>query len=127
MTASNQKINKLYAVCLLVDDLDRSLQFYQDTLNLTVNSQDDGYVDFKLGETLLAIFQKNKAAAMFPQTHMTSGGGAVYAYQVANVAEACATLSAKGVTIFEGPKTTPWGQTVAYFKDPDNNIWEITS
>ena len=28
--------------------------------------------------------------------------------------------------VFEGPKTTEWGQTVAYFKDPDGNIWEVS-
>ena len=40
--------------------------------------------------------------------------------------EAVGQLKMKGVEIFEGPKTTPWGQKVAYFKDPDGNIWEIS-
>ena len=35
-------------------------------------------------------------------------------------------LKSKGVKILEGPKKTAWGQTVAYFNDPDNNIWEIS-
>lgn len=117
---------KLYAVCLLVKDLERSLVFYRDTLGLAINSQDAGYIDFKLGETLLGIFQKDAATAMFAKAHMASGGGAVFAYQVEDVARACEEIKAKGVDIFEGPKETPWGQQVAYFKDPDNNIWEVT-
>ena len=35
-------------------------------------------------------------------------------------------LKLKKVEIFEGPKSTPWGQKVAYFRDPDGNIWEIS-
>ncbi len=117
----------VYAVCLLVENLDKSLAFYKDLLGLEVNSTDDGYIDFKLGDPLLALFQKNKAEAMFSQKHMASGGGAVYAFQVENVSKTCKDLTNKGIAIFEGPKTMPWGQTVAYFKDPDNNILEVTS
>lgn len=120
-------VDKLYAVCLLVEDFERSLSFYTDALGLTVNSKDKGYTDFKLGDTLLAIFQKDEAKTMFSKKHMKQGGGAVLAYQVADVTKACEELTAKGIKIFEGPKETPWGQTVAYFKDPDNNIWEITN
>lgn len=118
--------NKLYAVCLLVENHEKSLQFYRDTLGLEINSQDTNYTDFKLGSTLLAIFQKDTATAMFPQRHMNSGGGAVIAFPVEDIEKACEQLQAKGIEIFEGPKTMPWGQTVAYFKDLDNNILEIT-
>lgn len=110
-----------------MDDLEKSLSFYRDMLGLEVNSTDDGYVDFKLGATLYAIFQKDKAAAMFPKTHMANGGGCVIAFPVEDVKKACKALKEKGVEIFEGPKTMPWGQTVAYFKDPDNNILEVTN
>jgi catechol 2,3-dioxygenase-like lactoylglutathione lyase family enzyme len=120
-------INKLYAVCLLVSDFETSLMFYRDTLGLTVNSTDVGYADFKVGESLLAIFQKDEAVSMFPKGHMNAGGSAVYAYQVEDVATSCKELEKKGVVIFEGPKKTPWGQEVAYFKDPDGHIWELTS
>lgn len=78
--------NKLYALCLLVNDLERSLVFYRDTLGLEVNSTDDGYVDFKLGETLYAIFQKDKATTMFSKEHMGLGGGCVIAFPATFVA-----------------------------------------
>ena len=91
---------------MLVNDFEKSLAFYRDTL--------------------LAIFQKDEATVMFPGDHMTSGGGAVYAYEVEDVDAACKELEEKGIKIFEGPKKVPWGQTVAYFKDPDGHVWEIT-
>lgn len=117
---------KIYAICLLVEDYEKSLAFYKDTLGLELYSQDTKYTDFKLGETLFAIFQKDEATLMFPKSHMTVGGGSVIAFPVDNVEEACKELRSKGIEIFEGPKQMPWGQTVAYFKDPDGNILEVT-
>lgn len=120
-------LKSFYAVCLLVEDLEKSLIFYKDLLGLKINSKDNGYIDFILGDTLLAIFQKDKAETMLSQQHMAKGGSAVYAYQVTDVYKACEDLKDKCVKIFEGPKILPWGQIVAYFKDPDDNIWEVTS
>lgn len=119
--------NSLYAVCLLVKDFEKSVVFYRDLLGLQINSQDKNYADFKLGDTLLAIFQKNQATDMFPTKFMNTGGGLVLAFKVEDVQKACDDLLAKNVEIFEGPKQTPWGQTVAYFKDVDDHIWEVTS
>lgn len=118
--------NKLFAVCLLVKDFDKSLKFYRDILGLTINSQDGEFADFKLGETSLAIFSRKTAIAMFPEKYMGKSGGVCYGFQVADVEKTCKNLQVKGVKIFEGPKVTAWGQTVAYFQDPDNNIWEIS-
>ncbi len=118
--------NKLFANCLLVNDFEKSLSFYRDVLGLKVNSQDGKFADFKLEGTSLAIFEKDAAVTMFPKKHMSSGGGVVLAFQVDDVNKACEELKTKSVEIFEGPKTTDWGQTVAYFKDPDGNIWEVS-
>lgn len=119
--------NKLFANCLLVNNFDKSLSFYKDVLGLEVNSMDGKFADFKLGETSLAIFEKESATVMFPKENMKQGGGIILAFQVENVQKTCDELKLKGVQIFEGPKTTSWGQTVAYFKDPDENIWEVSA
>ncbi len=120
-------VTKIFAICLLVENLETSRQFYEDKLGLTINSQDIGFVDYKLGETPLALFEKKSATAMFPSKYMRASGGVVIALQVDDVGKTCADLKAKGVEIFEGPKLTSWGQTVAYLHDPDGNIIELTS
>lgn len=120
-------INKLFAMCLLVDNFDKSFNFYKDALGLKVKSRDGKFADFNLEGTSLAIFQKDEAIAMFPKKYMKSGGGMVIGFQVDNVEQTCKELKSKGVKIFEGPKTTDWGQTVAYFNDPDGNIWEVSN
>ena len=119
--------NKLFAVCLLVDDFDKSFSFYKNTLGLEVNSQEGKFANFKLGETELAIFEKGSADAMFNKEHILNGAGSIVRFQVDDVAKTCEELKSKGVDIFEGPKKTEWGQTVAYFKDPDKNIWEVSA
>lgn len=119
-------IKNLFAACLLVDDFDRSLNFYKNTLGLTVKSQDGKFADFEFGNTSIAIFEKSGATAMFPVKYMGKGGGVVLAVQVDNFDEVIKELKSKQVEIFEGPKTTEWGQTVLYFQDPDKNIWEVS-
>ncbi len=117
----------LFAVCLLVENLERSVQFYRDVLGLQVKDTDEGFTNFQLQGTELAIFEQKAAVSMFPATYMRPAGGALLAFQVERVDEACHTLTEKGVDIFEGPKTTPWGQRVAYFHDPDEYVWEISN
>ena len=95
-------------------------------MGLTVNSNEDKFANFKLGETELAIFQKDEAVAMFPTKYMGNGGGAVIGFQTENVEKIVENLKSKRIEVFEGPKKTAWGQTVAYFQDPDNNIWEVS-
>ena len=119
--------NKLFAVCLLVKDFDRSVDFYHDILGLETDSKEGTFANFKLGETSLAIFQKGDAESMFPKKYMGECGGLVLAFQVDDLEETLKILESKGVEIFEGPKTTEWGQTVAYFKDPDGHIWEVSN
>jgi lactoylglutathione lyase len=118
--------SKLFAVCLLVNDFQKSFNFYTKTLGLKVNSSEGKFANFKLGETELAIFEKGDAVSMFSKEHMGNGGGVIIGFHTNDVFMTCEKLKAKGIDIFEGPKKTPWGQKVAYFKDPDNNIWEIS-
>lgn len=119
--------NRLYAICLLVEDFEKSLKFYTDILGLKVKSREGNqFAAFDLKGTEMAIFQKDGATAMFPKKFMGTGGGVNIGFQVKDINQACKELQSKGVEIFEGPKTTPWGQKVAYFKDPDGNIWEVS-
>lgn len=118
---------KLFAVCLLVADFKKSFGFYRDALGLKLKSLDgDQFANFELEGTELAIFQIDAAVAMFPKEYMGHGGGVCLGFQVENLEKACQNLKTKGVLTFEGPKTTAWGQKVAYFKDPDGNIWEAS-
>jgi catechol 2,3-dioxygenase-like lactoylglutathione lyase family enzyme len=120
-------IQKVFAICLLVEKLEASLAFYRDMLGMKVNSEDNGFAEFKLGETPLALYERKQATAMFPERFMSAAGGVVIALQVENVDKTCDDLRSKGIKLFEEPKVTTWGQTVAYLHDPDGYIIELTS
>ncbi len=36
-------------------------------------------------------------------------------------------LGKKGVDFVNPPKAHPWGQRIACFKDPEGNLWEIST
>ena len=113
----------MFANCLLVNDFDKSFSFYKDTLGLEVNTHEGNFANFKVENIELAIMQKDQAIEMLPKKYMAATGGSVLlCFQVADVNKNCEELKAKGVAFVSGPKVTSWGQTVAYFQDPDNNI-----
>lgn len=120
-------IKRIEAVCLLVEDLAVSRNFYEKVLKLEVSIIDTGFVEYKLGESPLAIFQKNEATAMFPKKFMGSTGGVVIALKVDDTPTVCKQIESQGIEIFEGPKQTSWGQEVAYLYDPDGHLIEITN
>ena len=125
--ASARALGDPCTVCYALDRGESaSLEPYNNTLGLEVNSTEGKFADFKLEGTSLALFEKEAASALFPKEHMRKGGGVILAFQVQDLQKTCEELRLKGVEIFEGPKKTPWGQTVAYFKDPDENIWEVS-
>lgn len=117
----------MFANCLLVNDFDKSLAFYRDVLGLELNTQQGKFANFKVENIELAIMQKDQAVEMLPEKYMAiTGGSVLLCFQVEDVNKTCDELKAKGVIFISGPKVTSWGQTVAYFQDPDNNIWEIS-
>jgi len=117
---------KMFANCLLVNDFNKSLSFYRDTLGLEVNSTEGKFANFKVENIELAIMEKSAAKEMFSEKYIGGNGSVLLCFQVDDVETSAKELQDKGVIFISGPKVTSWGQTVAYFQDPDNNIWEIS-
>lgn len=117
---------ELFAVCLLVEDFDKSVDFYKNKIGLDLNNLNGKFADFKLNGTSLAIFEKNEAQNMVSLRYMNKGGSCVLSFQVDNIEKFIDKIQSENIQIFEGPKITSWGQKVAYFLDPDQNIWEIS-
>ena len=116
----------MFANCLLVKDFDKSMTFYKDVLGLEINTTDGKFANFKMDNIELAIMERSQATEMLPPKYMTDGGGVLLCFQVDDVENTAKELKLKGVNFVSDPKVTSWGQTVAYFQDPDNNIWEIS-
>lgn len=116
----------MFANCLLVNDFKTSLAFYRDMLGLEINTQEGKFANFKVENIELAIMERSVSSELFPDTYIKGGGSILMCFQVDDVEKVYDELLKRGVNFITKPQTTSWGQTVAYFLDPDQNIWEIS-
>ncbi|MFG2561269.1 VOC family protein [Streptomyces sp. NPDC048496] len=57
--------------------------------------------------------------------HPDTGSRLQLTLSVDDVDAMCKELSARGVTLLNGPMDPPWGIRTASFRDPGGHIWEI--
>jgi catechol 2,3-dioxygenase-like lactoylglutathione lyase family enzyme len=106
-------------VWLPVDDLQRSLQFYGDTLGLKKKDQDgDDWAELELDGLTIGLNGRESE---------TPGGegGAVIAFRAdGSIEDEVERLKGAGVDFADGIADRPWGR-VAAFHDPDGNVLEL--
>jgi len=122
--------NKYMAVGIKVKDFKKAFDYYTKILGLDVKTEDqeNKFAELKIGELVIAILTKETLDSMCGKKHFPSvkGSNHLFAVEVDSVNKSYKELTEKGVKFIEEPKTTPWGQKVAYFKDIEGYIWEIS-
>ena len=107
-------------------DLDRARVFYEQTLGLLVLEHNDFAVVLDANGTMLRVTAVEQVA---------HAGYTVLGWRVPDIAASVQALATKGVTflIYEGMSqdddgiwTTPSGDKVAWFADPDGNTLSVT-
>ena len=117
-------------VCVLVEDVGRSVRFYVDRLGFQLLHRAPGFADFAGAGLTLAVWQIDHIGAHTGVATMRAPGAhrLVVAVQLATPAEvdAChAELTASGV-VFQGPPADyPWNARACYFAGPDAELWEL--
>jgi catechol 2,3-dioxygenase-like lactoylglutathione lyase family enzyme len=118
----------IFAITLFVEDLQAARQFYQVVFGLPLVFEDNNSAVFKIGDTLinlLAITQADKLIHPAKVAGREAGSRFVFTIHVDDVDGMCAELTARGVTLLNGPMDRPWGVRTASFSDPGGHIWEI--
>ena len=109
-----------------VSDLPTATAFYSDLLGLSVTEQTPYAVVLDAGGTMLRLAQVDD---LRPQPFTIAG------WQVSDMEAAIAALAAKGVLFLRyagmdqdatGIWSTPGGDQVAWFADPDGNTLSLT-
>jgi lactoylglutathione lyase len=122
-------IRKVNAVVLFVQELDRSMTFYRDTLGLEVVVSDDVSFAFRMEGQDFAIVALSAGVNMLNEEVLALKQGAGHRVMLcADLEDVDATyesLTAKGVIFIKPPIDQPWGWRTAYFADPEGNIWEL--
>ena len=116
---------------LHTDDVDRAIRFYCDALDFAVSFRwpEEGPIEFaflEMGETGIGISSRRPPAVPDwpPERELGAFQLCIYADDTAAAATRLRTAGAVQVT---SPRSMPWGETLAFFEDPDGNLIHITA
>ncbi len=120
---------RLSLVTLGVHDLERSIRFYQEVLELPRLKSHPSIAFFELGKTWLALFPRDELAEDATVSPAGSGfPGFTLAHNLRSEAEVdqlMEQVAARGGRIVKPPQRAPWGGYSGYFQDLDGHLWEI--
>ncbi len=118
-------------ICLLVEDIQRAVDFYTKVLGFRLRRRAEGFADFHSeGVTLAAweIDHINRHCGVSNVRAPRMAHKACVAVRLgtpADIDAMHARLTSQGVTFVSPPSDYPWNARCAYFADPDDNVWEI--
>ncbi|MBA3285223.1 MAG: VOC family protein [Nitrosopumilus sp.] len=109
---------KLGAVILLVSDMNKSVQFYKEILNIPLKKKSDEWTEFFNKETVLALHPaKNKEK-------IKSGQHILVGFSASDFDQTMRNLQDKKVTFFKNPREEGFGKH-AIIEDPDGHLISI--
>jgi catechol 2,3-dioxygenase-like lactoylglutathione lyase family enzyme len=116
------QLHAISEICLLVQDLDRSVAFYTEKLGFSIRRRADGFVSFVSRGVCLVVWQSSFVPdEPRPLSHSPSRSD----HRACDVDQWYETLVALDVPFQRLPANYPWGTRSCYFTDPDNILWEL--
>lgn len=109
----------IWSVTLTVANLERSIDFYENILELPKKYAFKDYAGFACG--LVEIGMKTWGESEQPRK-----GEPSIALHVHDIDAAYARLTARGVHFITEPHDAAWGARIAAFRDPDNHELQLT-
>ncbi|MFW5956369.1 MAG: VOC family protein [Halorhabdus sp.] len=120
---------RLTVLTLGVEDVDRTVAFYRDGLDLPVLEEIGEFVCFELNGFALAVYPKDEHAAGANLHPAETGTGDIsLAHNVETRVEVDAIVAeakANRATVTKPQTETDWGGYSAYFRYPDGHRWEV--
>ena len=105
-----------------VDDMEKSVAFYRDTLGLAVKYQTADWVELDAGNVTIALRRFGSGPEGRPELGV--GEGATIVFQVEDMEAATAELEGKGIKLIGG--VFEYGSVkLAAFEDPNGNVLQI--
>jgi lactoylglutathione lyase len=122
-----EAIMKLNQLKLLVNDVEKSFEFYRQALKLEViHAPEDQQAQLRAGEAILTLLAAHKFEADLGVKGQTAcPGGFVLQFQVPDVQASYAAALSAGAQHFKSPRRTPWRTLSAFLRDPDGVLVEI--
>ncbi|WP_245577199.1 VOC family protein [Maridesulfovibrio zosterae] len=123
------QISNIDHIVLTVKNIEKSVQFYGTVLDMTIEYFAEGRVSAKFGNQKINFHELGEEFEPKAQ-QPTSGSADLCFLTEAKIENAIEFVKTKGVEIIEGPveRTGATGKLVSfYFRDPDNNLIEISN
>jgi catechol 2,3-dioxygenase-like lactoylglutathione lyase family enzyme len=126
--ATDSWAQRVFAVTLVVEDLDAAREFYTRAFELPEHYYSGDSAVFRFGELLINLLQADKGPELLdpvPVAPVESGVRVQLTVPVDDVDEVAAGLLSRGIELLRGPEDRPWGPRTASFRDPGGHVWEI--
>jgi lactoylglutathione lyase len=114
--------SKIGSIILLVDDMERSTQFYKDTLGLQLKVKTTDWIEFFEKGTTLALHPKRRKGT--DEKGDRDPNNILVGFMVSDLDQVVKDLKAKNVRFFKEPKNEPFGKH-AIILDPDHHLISI--
>ena len=108
---------RLGAVILLVSDMDKSIKFYRDVLELPIKNTSSEWVEFFSSGTVLALHPSKSKSR-------TKNSRVLVGFMVSDLESVAKKLKDKKVEFFKEPKEESFGKH-AIIADPDGHLISI--
>jgi len=112
-------IGHMHSVAIFVNDLDRALQFYRDTLRLPVAREGAFGAEFFKEPTHLSVHP-----ATHPDAKALVGRHTGITLYLPGLVHFCGELHEKGVRFVTEPTQMAWG-VMAMIADPEGNVFAL--
>ena len=116
-------------ITLGVEDLQHSVDFYQNGLGFPIMGDSDSIAFFKMEGIILALYPRDKLAEDITIAPEGTGfQGFTLAHNVDSPEEVDRTLAEAveaGAELVKPGQKVFWGGYSGYFKDPDGFYWEV--
>jgi len=121
-------ITGILEAALYVDDVPRSVRFYEHTLGLSIVDTDERLTAMGVGGKQILLLCKREASARLPETAHDASGQQHVAFSVATADLDAwkARLIDLGIAIERDRRWDRGGRSL-YFRDPDGHILELAS
>lgn len=120
---------RMSMITLGVEDLARSIDFYEKGLGFPRHGDDESVAFFSLNGTWLGLYGRK---ALAEDAGVSSEGDGFNAFAIAHNVDSPEEVEAvmeqaiaAGATLVKKPQKVFWGGFSGYFKDPDGHLWEI--
>ncbi|WP_282609401.1 VOC family protein [Pelagibius sp. Alg239-R121] len=125
------KLKSITDICILVEDIEQTVEFYTKKLDFKLRRRAEGFADFHADGVTLAAWELDHISEHTGVSNRRSPKAAhkacvaVQLDSPASVDELHAELIARGVTFYGEPASYVWNARCAYFTDPDGTLWEL--